>query len=121
MFIWHSTSLELVGMVQEMLVNVQKNLPIVLIKVNTEYKLPFSLSNCFIWRAGCLQKKLLWVFSFTSQARLDLGTDRFGFGYGGTGKKSNAKQFDDYGGAYGKNDVIGMLIYTFPAILSKGC
>lgn len=46
------------------------------------------------------------VFFF--QARLDLGTDRLGFGFGGTGKKSNAKQFDDYGSAYGKNDVIGM-------------
>lgn len=42
------------------------------------------------------------------QARLDLGTDRLGYGYGGTGKKSNAKQFDDYGSAYGMNDVIGI-------------
>lgn len=40
---------------------------------------------------------------------MDLGTDRLGFGFGGTGKKSNAKQFDDYGTAYGKNDVIGKL------------
>ncbi|CAG9559092.1 unnamed protein product [Danaus chrysippus] len=43
-------------------------------------------------------------------ARLDLGTDRLGFGFGGTGKKSNCKQFDDYGEAYGKNDVIGCLL-----------
>ncbi|KPJ16613.1 ATP-dependent RNA helicase Ddx1 [Papilio machaon] len=53
---------------------------------------------------------LILSFSLTTQARLDLGTDRLGFGYGGTGKKSNAKQFDDYGGAYGKNDVIGCLL-----------
>ena len=33
----------------------------------------------------------------TSKARLDLGTDREGFGFGGTGKKSNSKQFDSYG------------------------
>lgn len=33
----------------------------------------------------------------TPAARLDLGTDRFGFGFGGTGKKSNNRQFDDYG------------------------
>lgn len=43
----------------------------------------------------------------TAQASLDLGTDKFGFGYGGTGKKSNNKQFDDYGGAFGKADAIG--------------
>lgn len=33
----------------------------------------------------------------TDQARLDLGTDKFGFGFGGTGKKSWNKQFDTYG------------------------
>lgn len=43
----------------------------------------------------------------TAQANLDLGTDKFGFGFGGTGKKSNARQFDDYGEAFGKSDVIG--------------
>jgi ATP-dependent RNA helicase DDX1 len=36
-----------------------------------------------------------------------LGTCRYGFGFGGTGKKSNNKQFDDYGGPFGKADVIG--------------
>lgn len=41
------------------------------------------------------------------QATLDLGTDKFGFGFGGTGKKSNNKQFDDYGEAFGMHDVIG--------------
>ncbi|XP_023349415.1 ATP-dependent RNA helicase Ddx1 [Eurytemora carolleeae] len=46
----------------------------------------------------------------TSQASLDLGTCRFGFGFGGTGKKSNNKQFDDYGGAFGKADVIGCFL-----------
>ncbi|CAF0788217.1 unnamed protein product [Adineta steineri] len=43
-------------------------------------------------------------------AQLDLGTDNLGFGYGGTGKKSFAKQFDDYGETYGVNDVIGSLL-----------
>ena len=33
----------------------------------------------------------------TQDAVLDLGTDRLGFGFGGTGKKSNNKQFDNYG------------------------
>jgi len=28
---------------------------------------------------------------------LSSGTDKFGFGFGGTGKKSHNKQFDSYG------------------------
>ncbi|PVD20486.1 hypothetical protein C0Q70_18642 [Pomacea canaliculata] len=43
----------------------------------------------------------------TDQARLDLGTDKFGFGFGGTGKKSWNKQFDTYGEPFGMNDTIG--------------
>ncbi|XP_030750639.1 ATP-dependent RNA helicase Ddx1 [Sitophilus oryzae] len=46
----------------------------------------------------------------TINASLDLGTDKFGFGFGGTGKKSNNRQFDNYGEAFGKNDVITCLI-----------
>lgn len=41
---------------------------------------------------------------------MDLGTDKFSFGFGGTGKKSHNKQFADYGGAFGKADVIGCCI-----------
>jgi ATP-dependent RNA helicase DDX1 len=33
----------------------------------------------------------------TQDAVLELGLDQLGFGYGGTGKKSNRKQFDNYG------------------------
>merc|ERR1719391_496013 len=43
----------------------------------------------------------------TDQASLDLGTCKFSFGFGGTGKKSNNKQFDSYGRAFGKEEVIG--------------
>lgn len=46
----------------------------------------------------------------TQSANLDLGTDRFSFGFGGTGKKSHNRQFDDYGEAFGKNDVITCLL-----------
>ncbi|CAG0893465.1 unnamed protein product [Darwinula stevensoni] len=46
----------------------------------------------------------------TSQAALDLGTDKNGFGFGGTGKKSNNKNFDNYGEAFGMHDVIGCLL-----------
>ena len=46
----------------------------------------------------------------TDQAALDLGTCQYGYGYGGTGKKSNNRQFDNYGGPFGKGDVIGCYI-----------
>merc|ERR1719419_1454896 len=42
-----------------------------------------------------------------SDANLDLGTDAKGFGFGGTGKKSNNRQFDSYGEPFGKFDVMG--------------
>ncbi|CAG9464204.1 unnamed protein product [Pedinophyceae sp. YPF-701] len=46
----------------------------------------------------------------TKAASLELGTDKHGFGFGGTGKASHAKQFLDYGEAYGLNDTIGCLL-----------
>ncbi|XP_076269048.1 ATP-dependent RNA helicase Ddx1 [Rhynchophorus ferrugineus] len=46
----------------------------------------------------------------TLTASLDLGTDKFGYGFGGTGKKSNNRQFDNYGEAFGKNDTITCLL-----------
>lgn len=42
--------------------------------------------------------------------RFDLGTDKHSFGFGGTGKKSHAKKFSDYGEPYGLHDVIGCLL-----------
>lgn len=47
-------------------------------------------------------------------ASYDLGTDGQGFGFGGTGKKSFNRSFQDYGVAYGKGDVIGCY-YDAPA------
>ena len=35
-------------------------------------------------------------------AALDLGTQPGSFGYGGTGKKSTKRQFEDYGKPYGQ-------------------
>lgn len=46
----------------------------------------------------------------TAQASLDLGTCANGFGYGGTGKKSNKKQFDNYGTSFTLNDTIGCML-----------
>ena len=41
---------------------------------------------------------------------LELGKDAFGFGYGGTGKKSYGGAFDDYGGPFDAGDRIGCAI-----------
>uniref|UniRef100_A0A0R3RJZ0 ATP-dependent RNA helicase n=1 Tax=Elaeophora elaphi TaxID=1147741 RepID=A0A0R3RJZ0_9BILA len=46
----------------------------------------------------------------TANAVLDLGTDRNSFGYGGTGKKSYNKQFDNYGTSFTLNDTIGCML-----------
>eukprot|EP00049_Salpingoeca_infusionum_P001017 m.44229 g.44229 ORF g.44229 m.44229 type:complete len:734 (-) comp10825_c1_seq6:1035-3236(-) len=46
----------------------------------------------------------------TDDASFNLGTDAFGFGFGGTGKKSNNRQFLDYGAPFGKGDVLGVFI-----------
>lgn len=49
-----------------------------------------------------------WSFA---KASLDLGTDLYGWGYGGTAKKSNNRQFTDYGQPYGeKFDIIGCIL-----------
>ena len=48
-----------------------------------------------------------WV---TIAGNLALGLDKQSFGYGGTGKKSNAGTFEDYGEPFGKGDVIGVCI-----------
>lgn len=42
-----------------------------------------------------------------SSSSLDLGTDRGGYGYGGTGKRSNDKKFEPYGEEFKNGDVIG--------------
>lgn len=52
--------------------------------------------------------RLGWSFS---DASFDLGTDRSGFGYGGTAKKSNNRQFTDYGQPFGeKFDIVGCIL-----------
>ena len=46
----------------------------------------------------------------TLAAKLDLGKDAHGFGFGGTGKKAHNNKFEDFGEAYGEGDVIGCLL-----------
>lgn len=49
-----------------------------------------------------------WSFS---NASLELGTDKDGYGYGGTAKKSNDRQFLDYGCEFGeKFDIVGCIM-----------
>lgn len=43
----------------------------------------------------------------TKTGSLELGTDHESFGYGGTGKKSHGRKFEDYGERFGMGDVIG--------------
>lgn len=64
----------------------------------------------FYYEATVTDEGLCRVGWATQMATLDLGTCRYGFGFGGTGKKSNNRQFDDYGEAYGKADVVGCLL-----------
>ncbi|XP_055628794.1 ATP-dependent RNA helicase Ddx1 [Toxorhynchites rutilus septentrionalis] len=64
----------------------------------------------YYYEATVTDEGLCRVGWSTEHANLDLGTDRFGFGFGGTGKKSNCKQFDNYGEAFGKMDVIGCML-----------
>lgn len=67
-------------------------------------------SGKYYYEATVTDEGLCRVGFSTLSASLDLGTDRFGFGFGGTGKKSNNKQFDDYGEAFGMQDVIGCYV-----------
>ncbi|CAC5357532.1 DDX1 [Mytilus coruscus] len=61
----------------------------------------------YYYEAEVTDEGLCRVGWSTDKASLDLGTDKFGYGFGGTGKKSYGRQFDSYGEAYGMNDVIG--------------
>ena len=51
----------------------------------------------YYYEATVTDEGLCRVGWSTLKASLDLGTDREGFGFGGTGKKSFGKQFDSYG------------------------
>ncbi|KAF4801092.1 ATP-dependent RNA helicase DDX1 [Turdus rufiventris] len=61
---------------------------------------PYDRGSAFgkyYYEVSCHDQGLCRVGWSTMQASLDLGTDKFGFGFGGTGKKSHNKQFDSYG------------------------
>lgn len=64
------------------------------------------------YEAHCDDEGLCRVGWSTSAANFNLGTDAYGFGFGGTGKKSNRRKFIDYGRAFSHGDVIGCLLDT---------
>ncbi|KAK3918200.1 ATP-dependent RNA helicase Ddx1 [Frankliniella fusca] len=64
-------------------------------------------SGKYYFEATVTDEGLCRVGWSTGQAVLDLGTDAWGYGFGGTGKKSNSKNFDSYGESFGINDTIG--------------
>ncbi|XP_065443742.1 ATP-dependent RNA helicase DDX1 isoform X1 [Chrysemys picta bellii] len=61
----------------------------------------------YYYEVSCHDQGLCRIGWSTMQASLDLGTDKFGFGYGGTGKKSHNKQFDSYGEEFTMHDTVG--------------
>ena len=54
----------------------------------------------------------------TAAASLELGTDVRGWGYGGTGKRSHAGRFEDWGRPYGRGDVVGAALDADAGTLS---
>ena len=73
-----------------------------IIPVTPSYlELCVNIFACFTGRyyyeATVTDEGLCRVGWSTEKATLDLGTDKWGFGFGGTGKKSYGKQFDSYG------------------------
>lgn len=67
-------------------------------------------SGKYYFEATVTDEGLCRVGWSTQKGSLDVGTDRFSFGFGGTGKKSNNKQFDDYGEPFGIQDVVGCML-----------
>ncbi|XP_056437983.1 ATP-dependent RNA helicase DDX1 [Gadus chalcogrammus] len=61
----------------------------------------------YYYEVSCHDQGLCRIGWSSSLAALDLGTDKFSFGFGGTGKKSHNKQFDSYGEEFTMHDTIG--------------
>lgn len=64
----------------------------------------------FYWECTVTDEGLCRIGVSTTAGTYNLGTDKCSFGYGGTGKKSFANTFADYGEAFGLNDVIGVFL-----------
>ncbi|EGC33733.1 hypothetical protein DICPUDRAFT_154178 [Dictyostelium purpureum] len=67
-------------------------------------------SGKFYYEAIIRDEGLCRVGWALSKATRNIGTDKFSWGYGGTGKKSHQGTFADYGKPFGNNDCIGCYI-----------
>ncbi|XP_054167178.1 ATP-dependent RNA helicase Ddx1-like [Oppia nitens] len=72
---------------------------------------PSAKCNCFYFEVQFTNPGLARIGWSLAGANLELGCDQKSWGYGGTAKKSTAKNFENYGQTFGdKFDVIGNLI-----------
>lgn len=55
----------------------------------------------------------------TPRANFNLGTDAFGYGFGGTGMKSHGGKFEKYGEPFAKGDSVGCRLDFFKVKPSK--
>lgn len=67
----------------------------------------FTSGLSYFTQAHCKDEGLNRVGWSTLSADHNLGTCKQGYGFGGTGKKSNCRQFDTYGEPFTMHDVIG--------------
>ncbi|GAM24791.1 hypothetical protein SAMD00019534_079660, partial [Acytostelium subglobosum LB1] len=67
-------------------------------------------SGKYYYEATVRDEGLCRVGWAMKKASRSIGTDKFSWGYGGTGKRSHMGKFENYGQAYGNNDTIGCYI-----------
>ncbi|RWS06321.1 ATP-dependent RNA helicase Ddx1-like protein [Dinothrombium tinctorium] len=81
------------------------------VRTNKGVKRSDDRNNKFYYEAYFTEPGLARVGWSYHYASLDLGTDKNGWGYGGTGKKSNSRNFENYGVTFGdRGDVIGNML-----------
>ncbi|XP_015790146.1 ATP-dependent RNA helicase DDX1 [Tetranychus urticae] len=72
---------------------------------------PKVRTNKFYYEVYFKEAGLARVGWALSNGSLDLGTDKIGWGFGGTGKKSNSRNFENYGTTFGdRGDIIGNVL-----------
>ena len=70
-----------------------------------------SNTGRWVYEVRCTDQGLSRIgFSRGLNSKLNLGTCPDGYGFGGTGKKSNNYNFDSYGEAYGLHDIMAVAI-----------
>ncbi|PIO77721.1 helicase protein [Teladorsagia circumcincta] len=70
-------------------------------------KVVFQRLGKYYYEAKITRDGLCRIGWSTLKASLDLGTDDESFGFGGTGKKSTKRKFEDYGESFTTGDVMG--------------